>query len=77
MGKPTICIGKNKGADQLLCFRYTDSTIPLFLKFKRGGLTVYEIYIGFCPRTDFYDIMHIACWVHDHLISNIDFLLTT
>ena len=41
MGKPTICIGKNKGADQLrgngkadqrLCFRYKDSTIPLLLK---------------------------------------------
>ena len=40
MGKPTICIGKNKGADQLcsnctadqhLCFRYTDSTILLLL----------------------------------------------
>ena len=35
MGKPTICIGENKGADHLrsncevnqrLCFRYTDST---------------------------------------------------
>ena len=44
---------------------------------KRGGLTVYEIYIGFCPRTNFYNIMHIACLVHDHFISNIDFLLTT
>ena len=41
MGKPTICIGKNKDADQLrgnreadqrLCFRYSDSTIPLLLK---------------------------------------------
>ena len=41
MGKPTCCIGKNKGADQLrgnreadqrLCFRYSDSTIPLLLK---------------------------------------------
>ena len=41
MGKPTICIGENKGADQLrgnreadqrLCFHYTDSTIPLLLK---------------------------------------------
>ena len=41
MGKPTICIGENKGADQLrgnreadqrLCFRYTDSTLPLLLK---------------------------------------------
>ena len=41
MGKPTICIGKNKGADQLrsnceavqcLCFRYMDSTIPLLFR---------------------------------------------
>ena len=41
MGKTTICIGENKAADQLcsnctadqrLCFRYTDSTIPLLLK---------------------------------------------
>ena len=41
MGKPTISIGENKGADQLrsnceadqrLCFRYTDSTIPLLSK---------------------------------------------
>ena len=41
MGKPTICIGENKGADQLrgnreadqrLYFRYSDSTIPLLLK---------------------------------------------
>ena len=38
MRKPTMCICENKGADQLrsnceadqrLCFRYTDSTIPL------------------------------------------------
>ena len=41
VGKPTICIGENKGADQLrgnreadqrLCFRYSDSTVPLLLK---------------------------------------------
>ena len=41
MGKPTICIGENKGADQLrgnreadqrLCFRYSDTTIPLLIK---------------------------------------------
>ena len=41
MGKPTICIGENKDADQLrgnreadqrLCFRYMDSTIPLLPK---------------------------------------------
>ena len=43
MGKPTICIGENKGADQLrgnreadqrLCFRYLDSTIPPLLNSK-------------------------------------------
>ena len=47
MGKPTICIGENKGADQLrgnreadqrLCFRYTDSTIPLLLESKISSL---------------------------------------
>ena len=41
MRKPDICLCENKGADQLrsnceadqrLCFRYTDSTIPLLLK---------------------------------------------
>ena len=43
MGKPTICIGENKDADQLrgnreadqrLCFSYSDSTIPLYLNPK-------------------------------------------
>ena len=44
MGKPTICIvGENKGADhrkadQRLCFRYTDSTIPLLSKLKISSL---------------------------------------
>ena len=47
MGKPTICIGENKGADQLrsnceadqhLCFRYTDGTIPLLSKSKISSL---------------------------------------
>ena len=47
MGKPTTCIGENKGTDQLrsncetnqrLCFRYTDSTIPLFSKSKISSL---------------------------------------
>ena len=41
MGKPTICIGEKKGADQLRgnreadqrhCFRYMDSTLPLLPK---------------------------------------------
>ena len=43
MGKPTICIGENKDADQLrgnreadqrLCFRYSDSTTPPLLNSK-------------------------------------------
>ena len=43
MRKPDFCLGENKGADQLrgnreadqrLCFRYSDSTIPLLLKPK-------------------------------------------
>ena len=41
MRKSTICIRENKDTDQLrgnreadqrLCFRYTDSTVPLLLK---------------------------------------------
>ena len=47
VGKQTLCIGENKGADQLcsnceadqrLCFRYTDCTIPLLSKAKIGSL---------------------------------------
>ena len=47
MGKPTICICENKDADQLrgnreayqrLCFRYTDSTLPL-LKYEISNLS--------------------------------------
>ena len=43
MRKPTICICENKDADQLrgnreadqlLCFRYTDTTLPLLLKYE-------------------------------------------
>ena len=47
MRKPTICICENKNADQLrgnreadqrLCFRYLDSTIPLLPKYKIESL---------------------------------------
>ena len=47
MGKPAFCICENKGADQLrsnraadqrLCFRYTDSTIPLLHKSEISSL---------------------------------------
>ena len=54
MGKPTICIGENKGADQLrgnreadqrLCFRYSDSTIPLLLKSKISSFYLFSVLV--------------------------------
>ena len=53
MGKPTICIGENKGnreADQRLCFRYTDSTVPLLLKseISRFWLFSVTVQVGLC-----------------------------
>ena len=47
MRKPTFCICENKDADQLrgnreadqrLCFRFTDSTVPLLFKPEISGL---------------------------------------
>ena len=55
MGKPTICIGENKGADQLrsyceadlrLCFRYSDSTIPLLFT------SSFKLLVFSCDGTD-------------------------
>ena len=55
MGKPTICIGEIKDADQLrgnrkadqrLCFRYLDSTIPLLPKSK-----IFQLLAIFCDYT--------------------------
>ena len=55
MGKPTICKGENKNADQLrgnreadqcLCFHYSDSTISLLLKFGN-----FELLALFCACT--------------------------
>ena len=54
MGKPAICIGENKGADQLrgnreadqrLCFRHSDSTIPLLLK---SEISRFSVQLGLC-----------------------------
>ena len=51
MRKPDFCLGENKGADQLrgnreadqrLCFRYSDSTIPLLSKSKSSFLSLYR-----------------------------------
>ena len=60
MGKPTVCIGKNKGADQLctnceadqrLCFHYMDSTIHLVLEFKISTFWPFSLTVqtGLCP----------------------------
>ena len=59
MGKPTICIGENKDADQLrgnreadqrLCFRYSDSRIPLLLKSKISRFLLFSVLVqaGLC-----------------------------
>ena len=41
----------------------------------KGGSTLYEIYIGFCPRIDFYSIMHFDCLTYDYSSCDIVFLL--
>ena len=68
--KPDFCICKNKDADQFrgnreadqrLCFRYTDSTIPLLRKSKISSLYPYSVIAqpGLCrtwsetPKTGF------------------------
>ena len=61
LGKPTICIGENKDADQLrgnrdreadqrLCFRYSDSTIPLLLKSEISSFYLFSVLVqaGLC-----------------------------
>ena len=70
MRKPAICICENKDADQLrgnreadqrLCFRYTDSTIPLLSKSEISSLLPSSIAVQPClyqtwsktPKTGF------------------------
>ena len=59
MGKPKICIGENKDADQLRgnrvadqrhCFRYSDSTIPLLLKSEISSCWLFSVLVqvGLC-----------------------------
>ena len=57
MRKPTICICENKDADQLrgnhkadqrLCFRYMDSTIPLLLKYKISSFEPSSVTVQLC-----------------------------
>ena len=78
MGTPTICIDKNKGADQprsnceadqRLCFRYTDSTIPLLSKCKTSTLSPSSVTEKpGLSRT----CLELNCWfshAHAHIIS--------
>ena len=68
--KPDFCLCKNKGADQLrsnceadqrLCFRYSDSTIPLLLKSEISSFWLFSelVQAGLCrtwsetPKTGF------------------------
>ena len=70
MRKPAFFICENKGADQLcgnreadqrLCFRYTDSTIPLLSKSEISSLKASSVVVqpGLCqtwsdtPKTNF------------------------
>ena len=72
MRKPAYCICENKDADQLrgtvkreadqrLCFRYTDSTIPLLSKSEISNLYISSVVVqaGLCgtwsetPKTGF------------------------
>ena len=57
MGKPTICIGEKKGPDQLrsnceadqrLCFRYSDGTIPLLLKSEISSFQLFSMLARTC-----------------------------
>ena len=84
MEKPTICSCENKDADQLrgnreadqrLCFRYMDSTIPVLLKYKISSLQTSSgtVQPGLCqtcsentllvfPRGDSY--IKISCFIN-------------
>ena len=57
MGKQTICICENKGADrgnreadQRLCFRYSDSTFPPLLNSKISSFYLFSVLVqaGLC-----------------------------
>ena len=47
----------------------------LRISHKGGGGGLYEIYIGFCPRIDYHNIMHIDCLTFDYSIRDTIFLL--
>ena len=71
MGKPTICIGENKGADQLrgnreadqrLYFRYSESTIPLLLKSEISRLQASSCLLCFYSPVCVRPVRKPHCW---------------
>ena len=75
MGKPTICIGENKDADQRhreadqrLCFRYSDSTIPLLLKSEISSFLFFSVLVQAGFVSDLFG-NHIVCFPTRRLIN--------
>ena len=85
MRKPDFCICENKDADQLrgnreadqrLCFRYTDSTTPLFLKSDISSLHPSSVAVqpSLCrtrsetPKTGF--LTTSLLWGNEAMINN-------
>ena len=71
MRKPTICLCENKDADQLrgnreadqrLCFRYTDSTVPLLLKSKIQNFKPLAIFCACTARFVSDLVRNPNCW---------------
>ena len=72
MRKPTICICENKDADQLrgnreadqrLCFRYLDSTLPLLPKYKISSLKPSPVAVqpGLCQTWSEITLLVFSC----------------
>ena len=92
MRKPAFCIWENKDADQLrgnreadqrLCFRYTDSTIPLLPKFQISSIQPSSVVVqpGLCgtwsetPKTGFLTTKLISAYAHlNDLICSSDLI---
>ena len=74
MGKPTICIGENKDADQLRGYRYSDRTIPPLLNSKNFKLLACFFY---CTDRFVSDLFgnHIVGFSTRRLMAYRDFLL--
>ena len=82
MRKPTICICENKDADQLrgnrkadqrLCFRYLDSTIPLLPKYKISSLPSSPVAIqpGLCQTWSESTLLVFSCHGSNDLSANL------